>query len=116
MPMHPSMYYDGPPVGAPPMEPYGGTVMSMQPVDVVYDQRYYWREVESKPPEIYSQQYQQPPSLIQRISGLIKSQLPILQSIMMQVSSSTVPYEREREREREREHRRDRSRSRSRSR
>lgn len=50
MPMHPSMYYDGPPIGAPPMEPYGGSIMPMQPVDAMYDQRYYWREVESKPP------------------------------------------------------------------
>ena len=46
--MHPSMYYD-PPVGA-PMEPYPPGMLPMQPVDPVYDQRYYWREMESKPP------------------------------------------------------------------
>lgn len=91
MPMHPSMYYDGPPV-VPPMEAYGGMV-PMQPVDGGYEQRYYWREMESKPPEVYAQQYQ-PPNLLQRISGLIKSQLPSLQSVMMQVSSSSAPRER----------------------
>lgn len=81
----------------------------MQPVDPVYDQRNYWREMESKHAEAYMQQYQ-PPNLVQRISGLIKSQLQSLQSIMMHVSSSSVAHERERE------HKRERSRSRSRSR
>lgn len=89
------------------MEPYGGGMMPMPPVEPVYDQRYYWREMDSKPPELYAQQYQ-PPNLLQRISGLIKSQLPVLHSIMMQVNSGSVPRERELKRER--------SRSRSRSR
>ena len=89
MGMHPSMYYEGPPVPPPPqMEPYGGMV-PMQPVDGGYE-RYYWREMESKPPEVYVQPYQ-PPNLLQRISGLIKSQLPSLQSIMMQVSPPPAP-------------------------
>lgn len=87
--MHPSMYYD--PQGPPPMEAYMPPPM---PVDTGYDQRYYWREMDSKPQEVYPpQQYQPPPlpNLLQRISGLIKSQLPYLQSISMQVSSAAFP-------------------------
>ncbi|HRI35406.1 MAG TPA: hypothetical protein PLD02_16775, partial [Saprospiraceae bacterium] len=32
-----------------------------------------------------------PPNIVQRLSGLIKSQLPLLQAIMVQVSSNYAP-------------------------
>lgn len=49
----------------------------------------------SLPPPLPQPQYAPPPqpNLVQRISGLIKSQLPMLQAIMMQVSSNySVSY------------------------
>ncbi len=75
--------------------------MNMMPMDPVYDiNRYYWREMEPKQSESYPMsasvpvQYAAtappppPLNIVQRISGLIKSQLPHLQSIMQITANS----------------------------
>lgn len=116
-PMHQSnmMYYDG--QNGPQMEqnPYmnmnmGMNMSGMMPppvssMDPNYDfSRYYWREMEQpKMAESYNMsqhpnhvQYMThpsyptppPPNIVQRISGIIKSQLPLLQSMMVHASST----------------------------
>lgn len=94
------MYYDMQ-TAQPAMDQ--GQYMSMMPVqniDQNYEMpRYYWREMEPKHPDTYPMgtpshsaghyvlQSPPPPNIVQRIAGIIKSQLPGLQAIMVQVSS-----------------------------
>lgn len=111
------MYYEGQNVPQMDQNPYMnmnmGMNMGMMPppvtsMDPNYDfSRYYWREMEQpKMAESYNMpqhpnnvQYMShpsyptppPPNIVQRISGIIKSQLPLLQSMMVH-SSSTVGH------------------------
>jgi|688.fasta_scaffold325516_2 hypothetical protein len=79
--------------------PFLNLMAGQPPMDSNYDfSRYYW--MEHKNMENYSMpqpntQYvppPPPPNIVQRISGLIKSELPMLQAIMVQVSSNYVPH------------------------
>lgn len=95
------IYYENQPILAPPMESNSYMPMvGVQNMEPGYDlPRYYWGQMEPKPDNFAmlpssqgaSQSYSQPPqqqqNVVQRIAGLIKSQLPALQAIMVHVSS-----------------------------
>jgi hypothetical protein len=82
-------------------------MMAVPPMESGFEApRYYWREMEHKVPDGYPPPTPYPPQLniVQRISGLIKSQLPLLQALMNQLPKVSVdlPVKRHRSRDRSR--------------
>jgi hypothetical protein len=77
--------------------PYLGMI-AVQAIDTGYEPpRYYWRDIEYKLNDNYSNlppppaQYTPQLSIVQRISGIIKSQLPMLKTIATQLPSRDTP-------------------------
>lgn len=119
------LYYDNQPILPPPPIDSNSymPIMPNQNIDPSFEMpRYYWGQMDPKQSESYNmisssqgttQYNSQPPqqqNVVQRIAGLIKSQLPALQAIMVHVSS-IYNHPPQRPVESRRQHSRSRSRS-----